>query len=500
MAAIRHTLSDDMAGSRRGIGPRAAALIAGVLSLLLLAACAGDTPPEAESDSHGGMSTATKQPAQAASMTMSDHGTVAEFTLKTGMNNGNMVFVGSGGDIEGVVNPELHVGEGDIVKITLVNGDAAEHDIAFPDFNAHSDHLWGRGSTTTFQFTAAKRGEYVYYCTVAGHRKAGMEGKFIVGGGQTTTEETDSSVADIVRKPDDLPARITRHEPQTVRVSMETVEVQGRLADGTLFNYWTFDGKVPGPMVRVRVGDTVELTLKNNASSRMSHSIDLHAVTGPGGGATVTQVPPGEQRTFTFKALHAGLFVYHCATPLIASHISAGMYGMILVEPEDGLPPVDHEFYVMQGEIYTVEPFGAKGLLQLSDEKVVAERPEYFVFNGSVGALTDLYPMRAKVGDTVRIYFGVGGPNATSSFHMIGEVFDRAYPLASLTSPPLTDVQTLSVPPGGAAVVEMELQVPGKYIMVDHALARAERGLMGWLLVEGPENPGVFHDGAEGER
>jgi nitrite reductase (NO-forming) len=254
-------------------------------------------------------------------------------------------------------------------------------------------------------------------------------------------------------------------------------------------------------MVRVRVGDTVELTLKNNPGSRMAHSIDLHAVTGPGGGATVTQVPPGEQRTFTFKALHAGLFVYHCATPMIASHIAAGMYVMILVEPEEGLPPVDHEFYVMQGEIYTAEPFGSKGLLTTSEEKVLAERPEYFVFNGSVGALTDLYPMRAKVGEKVRIYFGVGGPNATSSFHMIGEVFDRAYPFASLTSPPLTDVQTLSVPPGGAAVVEMELQVPGKYIMVDHALARAERGLMGWLLVEGPENPGVFHDGAvEGTR
>jgi nitrite reductase (NO-forming) len=331
-----------------------------------------------------------------------------------------------------------------------------------------------------------------------------MEGKFVVGGGQTTTTaDTEAGVADIVRKPDDLPAPTGEREPRTVRVSMETVEVQGRLAGGATYTYWTFDGKVPGPMVRVRVGDTVELTLKNNASSRMAHSIDLHAVTGPGGGATVTQVPPGEERTFTFKALHPGLFVYHCATPLVASHISAGMYGMILVEPEGGLPPVDHEFYVMQGEIYTVQPFGSKGLLQMSEEKLLAERPEYFVFNGSADALTDLYPMRARVGETVRIFFGVGGPNATSSFHVIGEVFDRAYPFASLTSPPLTDVQTLSVPPGGATVVELELQVPGKYIMVDHALSRAERGLMGWLLVEGPENPGVFHDGkagSEGER
>jgi nitrite reductase (NO-forming) len=430
-------------------------------------------------------------------MAMSDHGSLVEFTLKTGTHNGNMAYIGVGGDIEGVVNPELHVGEGDMVKITLVNGDAAEHDIALPDFEVQSDHLWGRDSMATVQFTAARRGEYPYFCTVAGHRKAGMEGKLVVGGGQTTTASSDSAdAADIVRQPDDLPPPITRRESQTVRVSLEAVEVQGRLAGGATFNYWTFNGKVPGPLVRVRVGDTVELSLKNNPASRMAHSIDLHAVTGPGGGATVTQVPPGEERTFTFKALHPGLFVYHCATPMIASHIAAGMYGMILVEPEGGLPPVDHEFYVMQNEIYTAEPFGSKGLLAQSEEKLLAEQPEYFVFNGAVDALTDRYPMRAKVGETVRIFFGVGGPNATSSFHVIGEVFDRAYPFASLTSPPLTDVQTLSVPPGGAAVVEFGLEVPGKYIMVDHALSRAERGLMGWLLVEGPENPDVFHDGA----
>jgi nitrite reductase (NO-forming) len=223
------------------------------------------------------------------------------------------------------------------------------------------------------------------------------------------------------------------------------------------------------------------------------HSIDLHAVTGPGGGAVYTQTNPGEETSFTFQALNVGLFVYHCATPSVAHHIANGMYGLILVEPEGGLPPVDREFYVMQGEIYTVQPFGTLGHLDFSEEKLLAETPEYYVFNGAAGALTrDENALRANVGETVRIFFGVGGPNKISSFHVIGEIFDRVYDQASLTSPPLTDVQTTLVPPGGATMVEFTLQVPGRYILVDHALSRLERGLAGYLYVEGDENPDIF--------
>ena len=202
------------------------------------------------------------------------------------------------------------------------------------------------------------------------------------------------------------------------------VELEGRLAEGTTFGYWTFNGNVPGPMLRVRVGDTVDVTSKNSADSTMIHSVDFHAATGPGGGAAATQVDPGEEKSFKFKALVPGLYVYHCATPMVAHHIANGMYGLILVEPEGGLPPVDREFYVMQGEIYTEAPFGQHGSQEFSVEKLLNERPEYFVFNGSVGALSKLHPLQAKVGETVRIFFGVGGPNFTSSFHVIGEIFD----------------------------------------------------------------------------
>ena len=308
-----------------------------------------------------------------------------------------------------------------------------------------------------------------------------------------TPTATAIPAVSIVRDPTDLPGPLASRSPQVVKVDLEAVEVEGQLADGTTYPYFTFGGQVPGPFLRVRVDDTVDLTLKNRSTSKFIHSIDLHAVNGPGGGSTVTQVAPGQQATFTFKALKPGLYVYHCATPSVAHHIASGMYGLILVEPAGGLPPVDREFYVMQGEIYTQQSFGEKGHVDFDMTKLLNETPEYFVFNGAVGALTDQKPLHAKVGETVRIYVGDGGPNMTSSFHVIGEILDRVYDQASLTSPPLTNVQTTLVPAGGATVVEFKVDVPGRYLLVDHALSRLERGLVGYLIVDGPENPEVFH-------
>jgi nitrite reductase (NO-forming) len=309
----------------------------------------------------------------------------------------------------------------------------------------------------------------------------------------TKVVKTDQPMS-VVRDPRDLPPPVGKRGPQRVKVDLETTEVTGNLADGTTYRYWTFNDKIPGPFIRVRVGDTVEVRLKNDDDSVMMHNVDFHAVTGPGGGAKATDAAAGETRSFEFTAINPGLYVYHCAVPMAAQHIANGMYGMILVEPEGGLPKVDHEFYVMQGELYTEQPFGKKGEATESYDKLMNERPEYFVFNGAVGALATEKPLKAKVGETVRIYFGVGGPNYTSSFHVIGEIFDRVYTLGSLTSAPLKDVQTISVPPGGASVVDFKVQVPGKYMLVDHALTRVERGLAGVLEVTGPDNPDVFKD------
>ena len=310
---------------------------------------------------------------------------------------------------------------------------------------------------------------------------------------RTKIVKTDG-LASIVRDPTDLPSPIGKRGPQRVRVDLETVEVTGKLADGASYRYWTFNQKVPGPFVRVRVGDTVEVRLKNHDDSVMMHNVDFHAVTGPGGGAKATDAGAGETRGFEFTAINPGLYVYHCAVPMAAQHIANGMYGLILVEPEGGLPKVDHEFYVMQGEIYTEQAFGKKGELTESYEKLMNERPEYFVFNGAVGALASEKPLRAKVGETVRVFFGVGGPNYTSSFHVIGEIFDKVYSMGSLSTKPVNDVQTVSVPPGGATVVEFKLEVPGKFMLVDHALTRVERGLAGVIEVTGPDNTAVFKD------
>ncbi len=414
-----------------------------------------------------------------------------EFTLKTGGDGHSLAFYGVGGDIDGMANPTLNVNPGDVVKITLINGQATEHDLTIDEFGVSTGSLTELDQEASFTFVADKEGTFNYYCKIPGHSAAGMIGVLQVG-----EPSAESLGASVIKNPSDLPSPIGDRAPQLVQVTLTANEVIGQLADGVTYPYFTFDGTVPGPFIRARVGDTVEITLTNNTEDAFTHSIDLHAVNGPGGGAVYTQVMPGETKQVTFKALNPGIFVYHCATPSVAHHIASGMYGLILIEPEGGLPPVDREFYVMQGEIYTTEAFGAKGLLTFSMEKMLAEDPEYVIFNGASRALaTDPNMLMANVGDTVRIFFGVGGPNLTSSFHVIGEIFDRVYPFGSVTSDALTDVQTVSVPPGGATIVEFTVNEPGDYIVVDHALSRLERGAVGILHVEGEADPEIFHEG-----
>ncbi len=439
---------------------------------------------------------------------------VVEFTLRTQLGGDPaMAYVGVGGDIDGVVNPELVANVGDLVRITLINGDPTLHDLLIDEFGVATPQLTQLDETFVVEFVADKPGEFTYYCNVPGHRQVGMFGTLRIEGEALASEygagdashnmeamaapapvqPANPDAVSIIRNPADLPGPIGDREATTVRYELNTVELSGVLADGTTYTYMTFDGQVPGPMLRVREGDTVEIVMRNELTSTYTHSIDLHAVTGPGGGAVNTQTLPGEENSFTFKALQPGLYVYHCATASVAHHITSGMYGLILVEPEGGLEPVDHEYYVMQGEMYTEQPFGTAGDLTFDYDAMLDENPEYFVFNGSAGALTqEANVLRAEVGDSVRIFFGVGGPNFISSFHVIGEIFERVYDQASLTSPPLTDVQTTLVPPGGATMVEFDVEVPGNYILVDHALSRLQRGLAGFLMVEGDPNPAVF--------
>jgi len=293
-----------------------------------------------------------------------------------------------------------------------------------------------------------------------------------------------------------VPPPIGRRHPAKVLVDLEVREVTQRLADGVEYTFWTFGGAVPGKFIRVREGDVIELHLNNHPSSKLPHNIDLHAVTGPGGGAASTFTAPGHSSQFTFTALNAGLYVYHCATAPVPMHISNGMYGLILVEPKDGLPPVDREFYVMQGDIYTQGATGDLGLQYFDNVKATDERASYVVFNGSVGSLVGDKALQAKVGETVRLYFAVGGPNLTSSFHIIGEIFDRVYPEGG-TKLVQENVQTTMVPAGGSTIIEFKVEVPGTFILVDHSLSRAfNKGALGMLKVTGPETR-VLYSGKE---
>ena len=288
-----------------------------------------------------------------------------------------------------------------------------------------------------------------------------------------------------------VPAPVGNRKATKLSVTLEIIEKEGELADGTKYLFWTFGGTVPGNFIRTRVGDEVSFTLKNHPDNKLAHNIDLHAVTGTGGGADASLVAPGQQRTFTFKCLNPGLFVYHCAQAPVPLHIANGMYGLILVEPEGGLPPVDMEYYVMQGDFYTEGDYGAQGLQAFSQEKALAEKPDYVLFNGKVGALTADKALTVNAGETVRLFVGNGGPNLISSFHVIGEIFDRV----QVEGGKLVNenVQTTVIPAGGAAIVEFKVEVPGSYTLVDHAIFRAfNKGALGQLIAQGRENPVIY--------
>lgn len=298
-------------------------------------------------------------------------------------------------------------------------------------------------------------------------------------------------VPDIGRDPNEVPVPLTRKENELVKIQLTTKEVLSEIAPGIYSNYWTYNDQVPGPMLRVKEGDTVELSLTNDKTSLHAHNIDLHAVTGPGGGASVTMVEPGETKTFRFKAINQGLYVYHCAAMNASMHNAHGQYGLILVEPKEGLPKVDKEFYLMQGELYTAGGLGKKGLTRFDTQSFLDGNPNYVTFNGRIEGAPR---MQVKTGDRVRIFVGNGGVGLISSFHVIGEIFDKVYPEGAMGegSAIFKNVQTTIVPPGGSSIVEFTAEVPGKLVAVDHALSRMNKGAWTIINVVGPANPEIF--------
>ena len=308
----------------------------------------------------------------------------------------------------------------------------------------------------------------------------------------TTTEMTVTGINEMVDNGMLAPMEASEvMDKEGVReLKLETTEVLSEIAPGIIFNYWTFNNTVPGPLFRVREGDVVKVSIHNRDTNLHNHNVDFHAATGPGGGGAVSVVAPGETKEFYFKALNPGLFVYHCAVPNMAVHMAHGMYGMILVEPKEGLPKVDKEFYVMQGELYTTGTIGRQGLQIFDAKKMMDGIPEYITFNGRPGGVVG--NMQAKVGDTVRFYVGNGGVAHNSSFHIVGEIFDNVYPEGSIGGAMLHNVQTTNVPAGGSSIVEFKVDYPGKYVLVDHALMRTDKGAWGTLEVVGEKDDSIF--------
>lgn len=289
----------------------------------------------------------------------------------------------------------------------------------------------------------------------------------------------------------DVPPPIKRTDPRLVVVHWEAKETKFEITPNIVYEtYWTIEGTVPGPLLRVREGDTVEIHLKNSPSNSHPHNIDFHFVAGPGGGAGPLTVMPGEEAVLRVKATMPGFYMYHCAaSESIPTHIANGMYGFVLVDPANGLPEVDHEWYVVQSEFYAEQR--TAGHLTFSFQKGLAERPDYVFWNGRFGALMEENALHAKPGERIRLYVGNAGPNLVSSFHVIGTMFDSVYREGDLIDPPAHGIQTTLIPSGGSAVVEFTPQVPGAYLLVDHSIFRIMKGAVGQIMVQGSSEDAV---------
>ena len=426
---------------------------------------------------------------------------------------------------------QIEVATGGTLEVS--NDGTMVHNIAVRGTDLATSML-DAGQSESLSLADLAPGTYTVFCEVPGHEQAGMVATLVVGGGGSgtaaapgggTSTGTAASPAqpvtidEISRHPTDMPdsADYTLYQdgqflnpqprtgPMNHEVHFQIKEGVAEVLPGTTLDYWTFDGAVPGPMIRTEVGDTVDFFLTNPPDSMMPHDVDFHAVTGPGGGAVRLDTKPGSTSELKVKTLKPGIFIYHCAFPDVPTHISHGMYGLVVVEPPGGLPKVDHEYYMMQSELYTsagadktVAQLSDAGHLDFSATNGDLEEPTFVVFNGRPNAVTGdralgTYQGDAiKTGESIRLFVGNIGPNMISSFHVIGEIFDTVYVEGSFGLVN-HDVQTTLVPSGGAAGVELTAEVPGDYLMVDHSIYRAlHKGANGIIHVEGPPNPDVF--------
>lgn len=313
--------------------------------------------------------------------------------------------------------------------------------------------------------------------------------------GSAATGGSSAKPVRVAADPLKIPPPVNWSSPKTHKIEMVSKEMVGEIKPGVLFRYMTFDGQVPAPMIRVRQGDTIDFTLRGDKGNHHPHNVDFHSCYGSGGGAEFLNVGPGQKKRIRFKVMDPGAFIYHCAVTDLDFHIASGMYGLILVEPKEGLPKVDHEFYLGQNEMYVKEPAGETTPADFDYDRLLSENPNYVVLNGAFRGLTKQRygAMKAKKGETIRIYFVNGGPNLLSSFHPIGNVWSKFWMQGSLANEPFKLMQTVEVNPGSCAILEMKLPVAETIHLADHSITRtARKGLIADIEVSGSPTPDIF--------
>jgi nitrite reductase (NO-forming) len=376
--------------------------------------------------------------------------------------------------------------------VTLKNTGTIPHDLTFADGTVTP--MVNAGDSATVEVDVPAEG-ITFICSIPGHEQAGMQGTVAVAGGATAGGDDHGGpmpTADVAADPN-APAPVTYDATAPARldgdvhdIDLVITESEMTVAPGFVQRVWTFGGTVPGPVIRVKVGDTIRVHLKNPATNQLPHSIDFHA-SQVAWNDEMTSINPGEEKLYEWTADYAGVWMYHCGTSPALHHIANGMYGMVIVEPAEGLPPVDNEFALVQSEWY----LGPQGdITSLDKASAGAPAPDFVVFNGVANQYVDA-PLAVGTGESVRIFVLDAGPNIDSSFHIVGTIFDtvikegialRKGNVGSWGS------QAMDLSPAQGGIVEFTTAEDGLYPLVTHAFNFVGRGALG-LVQAGDGDP-----------
>ena len=381
-------------------------------------------------------------------------------------------------------------------SVAFVNDGAILHDITFADGTVLEAEA---GETATGEIVVPAAG-LGYICSIPGHADGGMQGAISVAGANPDEVPHSGSGhvpgANASIEPDPEAPEYTVYDPAAPdlaegdvhEIELVVTEREMTVAPGIVQTVWTFGDTVPGPVLRVKVGDTVRVTLVNPETNKLPHSIDFHASL-VAWNDEMRSINPGEELVYEFVAKYAGVFMYHCGTTPALHHIAQGMFGMIIVEPEGGLDPVEHEFAFVQNEWYMVEQ---AGFISLEEASAAAPAPDAVVWNGVANQYAE-HPIRVPVGEEVRVFVLNAGPSIDSSFHVVGTIFHEVIK----EGVHLTEgnegnwgSQAVDLSPAQGAIVEMRFDEDGMYPIVTHAFNFVGRGALG-LFQAGDGGPTV---------